>query len=116
MSAAAVVRVFPADVFDTLEFSALAFGGIGAGRYFERERDSINRASALDRPVCAIGHAHAVDPTREVEDTVRRVNIHGDVSDAAVKAINARRGVTPRKSRVSFTDWCAELGVVRGES
>lgn len=33
------VRVLPDDVYDTLHFSSLAFGGIGAGAYFEvRER------------------------------------------------------------------------------
>lgn len=105
-------RVLPADVYDALEFSALAFGGIGAGSYWGE-----CRGEEIDKPMCAIGHRWAIAPG-EGEDSVTwaafvSADIEEYVNDAAVRAINARLG-KPQDSRVTFEQWCKELNVIRG--
>ena len=104
---APVKRVLPADVYDALEFSALVEGGIGAGRYF------VNGGKMV--PYCIYGHAYELD--RECGSTVlaalANAGVSVSVNDRAVHAINKRRR-QPRYARVSFADWCAEMGVERG--
>ena len=104
-------RVLPADVYDTLEFSALAFGGIGRGKMNNR----------FDIPYCAIGHAQAAcgfsfdggyedsgaDPspiTRELE----AIGIDWRVNDYVLRDISV-------STRISFPEWCKALNVVRGK-
>ena len=103
---APVKRVLPADVYDALEFSALVEDGIGAGRKFV--------VSTVGRvPYCIYGHANAL--CGECGDALRAAGIRaiGD-NDRAVADINARKRTGNRDARVSFADWCAELGVERG--
>lgn len=53
--------VLPADVYDTLELSALAYGGIGAGSFGEGTGGG-PLVRVLDEhcpPMCAAGHAYA---------------------------------------------------------
>ena len=101
-------RVLPADVYDALEFSALVEGGIGAGKNF------VNGGFEVV-PYCIYGHAYELD--RECGSTVLAALGNAGVSvpmnDRAVHTINERR-LQPRNARVSFADWCAELGVERG--
>jgi hypothetical protein len=100
-------RVLHADVYDTMEFSALVYGGIG-GCYWK----------SLDgEPWCSHGHAvHATAcDTTEVRDELLRVGVGTSANDNAVTAINGRRG-TGQNDRVSFQEWCEELGILRGES
>jgi hypothetical protein len=101
-------RVLPADVYDTLEFSALVYGGIGAGW-------TVDSAGI---PLCVIGHAD-----QAVEDdwmdgpvvcALWCVGMSGSVNDGAVGRINERKGA-PENTRVTFAEWCEELGIVRGE-
>lgn len=99
-------RVLPADVFDTLELSALAYGGIGAGAFF-----------IYDGPCCIHGHAYEAEGNGDVGISLalRFAGIHPAVNDCAVNRINERKH-KKCESRVSFAEWCEELGVVRGEA
>lgn len=103
------VRVLPAEVYDTLELSAIAFGGIGAGECF------VN-----DEPYCLAGHFLFAADTESLAPNPMRAALLGprecyaDFNDPAVQRINRRRGA-PLNARVSFAEWCAELHVVRGD-
>jgi hypothetical protein len=105
MSAAKEVRVLPADVYDTLELSAYAFGGIGGMWPTEN-----------GRPHCAVGHAHFTEwGCGEVCNALKTaLEYVANVNDSAVARINARKGADPA-ARVTFREWCDELGVVRGQ-
>lgn len=84
--------MLPADVYDTLELSALAYGGIGGGFYFSH-----------GIPCCPLGHARAAGILwRELfaADINECVNDHA-LGDAG--------------QRVSFEEWCRRLNVVRSE-
>lgn len=111
MNAIKAVRVLPPDVYDTLEFSALAFGGIGG------ERTTVTSTLGIDGsdPVCAYGHIRNADCDSGSSVALWRADIDMSASDCAVMRINRRKGRF-RLDRVSFQEWCEELGVVRGES
>jgi hypothetical protein len=108
-----ITRVLPADVYDALELSAEAYGGIGAGQWHKN-----------DCPICFVGHVYyaGISETCDIDPQWLRdaMLLHDDslegLSDRAVRAINARNGIEDRESRVSFADWCAELGIVRGSA
>lgn len=107
------MRVLPADVYDTLELSAHVFKGIGAPEVGEYD------GGTIICPICIYGHAAFVtDAFGILRDPIARaldeVGIDGSSdSDEAVYRINARKR-RPSTSRVTFPEWCAELGVVRG--
>lgn len=108
------MRVLPADVYDMLELSALAFGGIGGPDVWEGDGDD-----AFNCPVCIYGHAAFAVAASSIMDgpiyrALERVDINGGIeSDGAVYRVNERKR-RPRTSRIPFPEWCAELGVVRG--
>lgn len=107
-------RVLPADVYDALELSALAFGGIGAGEYGVglRSGPSYPVLTGEALPVCATGHAIWCD----IEGAYTILgNFTIRDSDNAVRRINRRRHRAPN-TRVPFKAWCRALNVVRGES
>lgn len=109
------LRVLPPDVYDALELSALAYGGIGAFTVGTEEKG----------PVCVLGHVRFLagvplaswTPSMNADYVALRnaVPVGPYENDAAVARINRRRD-KPESRRVSFADWCAELGVVRGEA
>lgn len=110
-------RVLPADVYDALEFSALVYGGIGAGKWDEGAGDDT-------APLCIVGHTVYANGDGWDFYTLAGNNLVAECdwlrlaeqdSDDAVRAINLRTA-SPPNARVSFADWCAELDVVRGES
>lgn len=115
-------RILPADVFDALELGAEAFGGIGGGSYYEPNKTDYG--VDFNRPMCAIGMArfvegqdgwnHSVEPG--LETTLRAAGINGFESDVAVATVNRRLRAASDVARVPFSDWCAELGIVRGET
>lgn len=77
------------DVYETLHFSALAFGGVGAGLYFNRCHGPLDPAGI---PLCLAGHAATADlPSPWCRWWPNRRPIE-PVSDAAVRRINERRG------------------------
>lgn len=106
-------RVLPSDVYDTLELSALAFGGIGGGVWYEyeAERDPRTGLSKIVAPVCAIGHWEFA--RGKYNRAMALHDITTDESDNAVVSINKRRR-RDGYQRVTFERWCAELGVERG--
>ena len=101
-------RVLPADVYDTLELVAYAYGGIGAVRLYDLSGGE---------PYCIYGAAGFATGTSGYESPVaealRRAYIGIVTNDVAVAAINRRRG-KPERARVPFRLWCKELNVVRG--
>jgi hypothetical protein len=101
-------RILPADVYDTLELSALAYGGIGAGHYFDY--GDLTRPKA---PRCAFGHAYLATTTsgrafdwaeNQLTDALTMADISPQDNDAAVGAAE----------RIPFAEWCRRLNVVRG--
>jgi hypothetical protein len=101
----------PADIFDALELSAYAHGGIGAGL-----------VSVGDAPFCLIGHV------KEVLDaessyygagylTLVALQDRGldyRVNDHIVHNINARKR-RPHHTRVTWRQYIAEGNIVRGD-
>lgn len=105
--------VLAPDIYDTLELSALAFGGIGAGRFLKGEPAPEYEAQGA-APVCAIGHAIAAGVCARPWEFRSRTGFGALENDTAVYRINTRKGKTG-EARVTFEEWCAELNVVRGE-
>lgn len=108
--------VMPADLYDTIEFAALAFGGIGAGRDFEPDEE-------LRCPVCVHGLARVAGAEttadggylpNELNIQLEDLGIGRVQNDIAVEAINRRRGGRPTDARVTFRAWAKELNIVRG--
>jgi hypothetical protein len=108
-------RVLPADVYDTLELSALAYGGIGGGRFHDKR----------GAPYCVRGHAAAAASSSDKDWYPRGGPVNEALTDAglglapndrAVHSLNARRDGAWLNRRVRFEDWCKELNVVRGAS
>lgn len=103
-------RVLSADIYDAIELSARAYGGIGAGSW-DRSEDG-ERV-----PFCVHGHADFICGDASALD-VKRVLYAAGISlganDRAVERVNIRKGVYLR-DRISFEEWTAELNVVRGE-
>lgn len=111
-------RVLPADAYDALELSALAFGGIGRGSYLDWGVDDGDDPKA---PRCIMGHAGWVVGDIHVQSDgavysvlSRCLGQPETLNDDAVFAINKRLGRDDR-ARVSFKAWCRELDVERGE-
>lgn len=109
-------RTLPADVYDALELSALAFGGIGRGAYLDWDFDGDDAKA----PRCILGHAAwLVDDLRVMSDgevcsvLYEQLGNAESVNDTAVRSINWRRGRDGDR-RVSFKAWCKELNVERG--
>lgn len=103
-------RVLPAPVFDKLKANVVAYGGVGAGRYF----------TDLGRePFCIIGHAADIDGSiycydQSVRDALLAIGVGPRASDDAVRAINAARGRdADSNARVSWDDWATELEIER---
>ena len=90
----------PADVWDTLELSALVYGGIGAGV-----------SSDASGPVCAIGHA--VIGGIPLDEVFHLPLMDSGANDSAVVRVNERRK-RPRNSRVAWDLFATERGWVRG--
>jgi hypothetical protein len=92
--------VLPADVYDTLHFSALAYGGIGGGRAFDDDEDGT--------PRCLYGHLYAAadggDGYATMVDQCDDLGLTSTTSDRAC----------PPRGRISFAGWCKRLNVVRG--
>lgn len=108
-------RLVAPDVFDALQLGALMAGGIKDGPFWD----------GSGCPNCVHGIAAYVtdavekyDSTRaEVWDNpvsvcLRDLGIGGVESDGACQDINERKG-RPLDARVTFEEWCAELGIVR---
>lgn len=121
-------RVLPADVYDTLEFAALAFGGIGWGPYLQDGDPNcpvcvhglLVAASESDTEVSRLATFFREDTP--LSKTLQNVGVFGLTSDWAVRDIIRRKhgnewgkDADGLSSRVSFSEWCAELNIVRGD-
>lgn len=106
----------PADIFDALEFSALAFGGIGAGLYNEYVFDADGERVPV-APYCIVGHTAAIcGSTLTVSPTVYdRLQPSERDNDAAVRRINKRLG-RKLNTRVRWEEYVQEVGWERAES
>jgi hypothetical protein len=91
--------VLPADVYDTLEFSALVYGGIGSGTWREG-----------GRPVCYVGHLACAGVIASEMFESEPFGINEEMNDEAVAG--AFGLVAPR---IPFVEWCKRLNVVRGK-
>lgn len=100
--------VFDPDVYDTLEFACLAWGGIGRGRFYDVTKTG-------KKPVCLYGLAHAAGVTPGVAywpcQPIPYISAHA--SDIAVQRVQGRLGLG-WKARVPWTDYVKELNIVRG--
>jgi hypothetical protein len=101
------------DVYDTLELVAEAYGGIGGGSYHDG-----------DGPCCSLGIAAFASADHlmsgPVSEELMRLCIFETENDAAVRRVTGVSGHIygldlTRAGRIPFSDWCAALGVVRGE-
>lgn len=102
-------RRIPADIWDTLELSALANGGVGRGSYCD----------AYDVPCCIVGHAWGTGMYRSDEIRLRRITEArglglGVLNDEAVRIINERAG-RDAYARVTFQEYVEEMGWERGD-
>jgi hypothetical protein len=108
--------VLEADVYDTLELSAYAFGGIGADDYgTDTDTSTPILALANGAPMCAVGHAAFTALPGDWWNLLPGGTITRN--DAAVEAINVRKGKVgdDRYDRVTFAEWAKELNIVRGD-
>jgi hypothetical protein len=108
-----------ADQFDAIHIAALAFGGIGAGRWAETYSAKSNFRNA---PYCAIGALRAAgDDLLDCafsEDKLYPLSHNyafspEDDNDRAVRAINKRKGKTGERlnDRVPFGAWVKEMNL-----
>jgi hypothetical protein len=109
-------RVLPADVYDTLEFSALVFHGIGQPNVFTDARNF--GTGGCGEPVCILGHAAFATDTNSgfhnrIGYALHAAGVAGRISDETVRRINARKKVS-QYARVSWEEFTRELNIVRG--
>lgn len=103
-------RVLPADVYDALELSAEAFGGIGAGRFGDPKN--------FDCPLCIYGHADFLDSgspygrAGALNEALGNAGITINANDTAVR--RATGHMPGSGARITFAQWCQALGVERG--
>ena len=121
------VRVLAPEVFDTLELTALAFGGIGRGEWFARKTDT-EPGDDQNCPVCAHGIALFAEDVkvpqgstysdRQTQSAISRALSDAGIgiftNDDAVSRINDRLG-RDGNARVTFEQWATQLNVVRGD-
>lgn len=107
--------VLPADVYDTLELSALAEGGIGYGRF------STATVGGAEQPCCIIGHAKACDYESQrtewgtIWQALLRAEIGVSFNDRlisdAIGSVAANQGV-----RLSWDAYVKLGNIVRGDN
>lgn len=109
----------PALLYDTLEQSAIAYEGIGAGDYWRIE-------GTVAIPHCVWGHAYftgllggyTTPVPQELRERAERLIAHPVMSikhnDGAVRAINDRKGALDRQQKVTWEEYCAERRIIRG--
>lgn len=96
-------RVLPAAVYDTLEIGALAFGGIGAGRWYDKRERPFDYP-----PLCGLGYGHYLG----IEGEIRKAGLTEELNDLCVVAVSSKKRA--RNGRIAFADWCQWLNVHRG--
>lgn len=122
------VRTIPANIYDTLEFAALAFGGIGAGEWYRQKRAKVqghfgtytSKSDDETCPVCVNGLlvACGVDGAAQWgRKPMKALDlIDAQDNDKAVRKLQ-RNGFGKKVQGVSRVPWpayCATLNIVRG--
>lgn len=111
--------ILPADVYDALEFSALVYGGIGAGAYRDYASDDYDNEAVAPR--CILGHGAWITDAgyvgnADVFPVLVAAGIDERFNDTLVHdALKAGKG-NPRTMRISFGEYVALAGIVRGEA
>jgi hypothetical protein len=128
-STSAAPKVLQRDIYDALELSAEATGGLKSGQLFDWG-DAPGSTEAV--PVCLLGHAIFLDERPDypyfynqmlfVEDrgpALKELNRLGVTPSQADDAINHVAGVTRwragRRPRAPFAAVMQKLGIVRGD-
>lgn len=107
------VRVLPADVYDALELSAIANGGIGRGDWATPQEDFSTAA-----PHCLFGHAEyaAGEPFMsgrgQIVDALKAAGLNIGINDAV---LYEHFGKSDRRSKVSWDEYVKIFNIVRGE-
>lgn len=100
--------ILPPKCFDMLDEMVSTYGGVGAGRFY-------HFSARVDEyiPCCFIGFwEECFGSTRE---PFNLFGITPGKSDRAVYAINARKRPWHPAARVSWAEYCAEIGIRRGD-
>lgn len=123
------MKVLPADVYDTMELIAEAYGGIGADRTYVNKDEKFQHIvrEAERRPMCLIGFCRFASDSGVIFDNTLMaifddlgINYY-DNNKAVYKAIGLENEheYSPRYAanpiRISWQEWCKQLNVVRGE-
>lgn len=110
-----IERGLPADVYDTLEFSVLAYKGIGAPSVFTEW------GNAESGPCCLYGHGLLASNsgrgvlTNRIARILAKAGIEPQDSDRAVYAIRQRRNKSC-DYRVDWKEFTRECNIVRGDN
>lgn len=105
MTAVAKQIVLPADIYDALELSALAFNGIGHGRFDDGGDDDGTLC-----PRCVHGHAMFADNNAS--------GAPSDLTDALWRAgltYGTNDMIVGQGERISWDEYCRRGNIVRGE-
>lgn len=120
------VRVVPANQYDTLEFAALAFGGIGGGDWFGFAGEDND---LLNGPICVNGLAVSAGIVPEKKKSVYGDYFIRNEPSEAVKGLTVQAnddaidslqlaGIGAEDAegewRVPFPAYCKALNIVRG--
>lgn len=106
-------RILPADVYDTLELAALAYGGVGQGSWTTVGVDG------EVVPVCAHGLAEFADNTAFLDHSsplrmaLRLAGVTIEANDTTVRNWQARHKANSL-TRMPWDEYCAALNIVRG--
>lgn len=93
--------MLPADIYDALELSALAFGGIGRGI------DWLNDSEGATCPICVHGHANYLE---DGTDAISRA-----LYEAGISRYENDKRIVGSGGRISWATYCRRGNIVRGE-
>lgn len=100
----------PAKVYDAIDATSRKYGGVGAGADFR-----FDDGAAIPEPCCFHGLAAEAGVDEDTRITLIACGLGRLRNDETVRAIN-RRKKRNTHARVDFiTEYCPELGIVRGE-
>lgn len=108
--------VIPADEYDTLEFVAEAYGGVGCGKTYEHFPADAPSPDPDSAPYCLLGCAHFAGIVGGTVDDllgVRPYGLHYYDIDAAINRV--RFALPNRPDRAPFAAAVKELNLVRGD-
>lgn len=105
-------RELPGDVYDALQMSAEAYGGIGAGKFYDYTQNP-------PAPFCYIGHLQQSGAVEGKLSMGEAFGIWASENDVAVESVNLRQKPAIRPfsveagTRIPFDQWTKELNVKR---